>query len=148
MFTIGNTLNCSYGGVGEEISVTGRAPPPSAPPQGLEKANPAGLQRPALCPQEGARSTPQYAGLWGSGKVPFQVVLGATKALQPGTSGPGSLPGSQLCQSLYPAGKERPLEKEGHQKIRLPALLRLSTHLHPKEEEDNAAYLGPRKEQR
>ena len=61
-------------------SLEGLHQPPSAPPQGLEKANPAGLQRPALCPQEGARSTPQYAGLWGSGKVPFQVVLDATKA--------------------------------------------------------------------
>ena len=126
----------------------GRTPRPSAPPQGLEKANPAGLQRRALCPQEGAGSTPQYAGLWGSGKVPFQVVLGATKAEQPGTAGPGSLPGSQLCQSLHPAGKERPLEKEGHQKVRLPVLLRLSTHPHPKEEEDNAANLGPREARR
>lgn len=67
---------------------------------------------------------------------------------RPGTSGPGSLPGSQLCKPLHPAGKERPLEKEGHQKVRLPALLRRSTHPHPKEEEDNAANLGPREVRR
>ena len=85
-------------------------------PRASRKPTTTAPRRSALCPHEGARSTPHYAGRRGAGKVSLRGggsdrAMVWTRLCRPGAQ-PGSLPGSQLCHSLLFCG-EREATREG-----------------------------------